>query len=157
MTKQPFLFLDIDGVLNSLGSLDPWGDAERHVLYPYGIGPLPVTLSRRMADAINDLGCEIWWTTTWQEEAYLVGDIIGIKGHVLDLDSQPGWKHGAVNNKIYDEPRPFIWFEDHPGVYGTNGLAGREHWPPHFVWNPSPMTGLTPEVIERAHEFLRGL
>lgn len=155
MTK-PFLFLDIDGVLNSFGGLDVWGDDQDYRLSPFGQGPFIVTLSKRMADAINSLDCDLWWTTTWQTEAYLVGDLIGLEGNVLDLDSNPGWKHGAVRRKLNEDPRPFVWFEDESGMYGTNNGVSRSEWPPGFVWNPNPLTGITPENIEGARKFLRG-
>ncbi|MEX2441109.1 MAG: HAD domain-containing protein [Pontimonas sp.] len=153
--SKPFLFLDIDGVLNSFGGQNVWGDDEDHALTPFGQGPFVVSISMNMARAINSLDCELWWTTTWQTEAYLVGDIIGLKGQYLDLDVNPGWKHGAVQRMLQDDPRPFVWFEDEPGIYGTNNGVSRDKWPPGFVWNPNALTGITPSNIEGARRFLR--
>lgn len=152
MTK-PYLFLDIDGVLNSFGG-GVWGDEQEYELSPFGEGPFVVTLSNRMAIAINSLDCELWWTTTWQTEAYMVGDIIGLHGQVLNLDRGMGWKRGAVERHLDADPRPFVWFEDETGGYGTNNDKHMDHLPPRFVWNPSIVTGITPMVIEQAREFL---
>lgn len=153
---DPVIFLDIDGVLNSFGGFDRWGDDEEHWIAPSigGGQKYLITCSPRMGEAINSLGCDIWWVTTWQTEAYLVGDIIGVKGEVLDLDAAPGWKRTAVENFLGKTPRPFLWFEDDDSSYGSFNRKGFANFPPHRLFNTNPYLGITPEIISQSQGFL---
>jgi hypothetical protein len=148
---QPVLFLDVDGVLNALDDT-VWNDTVVQRVSPYDDpNSYVMHLSPAMGAAIASLNAEIWWTTTWQHSAHLIGDIIGVQGRgVLDLD-QRGWKLAAVQRFLADNPRPFLWFEDEPGWYGTNGFVSDL---PNLIINPDPLTGLTPDDLQDARQFL---
>lgn len=152
---KPILFLDIDGVLNALGGETDWGDSFDVDLFP-GQGPFRLTLSRRMGDALNSLGADIVWSTTWQEHAYMVGNLIGIQAPVLELDQ--GWKRQAVEDFLADDPRPFLWFEDNAGQHGMElDRFSTAHLPKRFLCNPHPLVGITQQDIERAQDWIKEL
>lgn len=151
----PVIFLDVDGVLNALGGETLWGDDFEVELSPWGEGPFRLTLSKAMADALLSLDCEIKWVTTWQEEARLVGNYLGIDAVHLPLLRKTAWKRGAVNRFLDNTPRPWLWFEDDHGWMGTNNVQSFSTLPTGFLCNTDMLTGITPEQIELAREWIR--
>ena len=148
-----FVFLDIDGVLNEFGGKNVWGDVERHRLSPFGEGPFLLDLSKKQAQGVKALGGQIIWTTTWQDESWMVGEIVGIDAPFLDLE-RPGWKRQSVETFLRHNTRPFVWFEDETGPYGTfnsrplHDLEG-------LVVNTNALTGITQADIMRASDWLQ--
>lgn len=144
---SPVLFLDIDGVLNALGGQTDWDDTFTIDLPPYRLA-----LSRQMADAINALDADIVWCTTWQDDAHMVGNHIGISADYLRLGR--GWKRQAVEDYMADTPRPFLWFEDAQFKYGMESQLAMDHLPPRFLCNPNPLIGITQQDIQNAQQWM---
>lgn len=117
---KPYLFLDIDGVLNRISSHgDTWPDFELHKLAPFNGNTFYLWLSKSMATELISLPVDIVWLTTWAEEApRLVAPILGmpeypVAGFGTDMTEGRGSKLGCVEwwMDTHGE-RPFIWIDD---------------------------------------------
>lgn len=98
-SPKPWLFLDVDGVLNVCGDApqDAWGDlTERRVTVNEGGGLLSrftVHLSRRCGEALGGLHADIVWLTTWEQHARaLIAPHVGLASTLPIL-----WMNGPYN------------------------------------------------------------
>lgn len=120
---RPLILLDLDGVINDLGSLAgmkrPWRvDIVRSHGYTVHIPSYMPALIRALADL-----AEIHWLTTWRHRANdAVADHLGA-GRFPVIDDGTGdrhvdWKPAAafaVAGEAIEAGRPVIWIEDFGG------------------------------------------
>lgn len=121
--RRPLILLDLDGVINDLGSLAgmkrPWRvDIVRSHGYTVHIPSYMPALIRALADL-----AEIHWLTTWRHRANdAVADHLGA-GRFPVIDDGTGdrhvdWKPAAafaVAGEAIEAGRPVIWIEDFGG------------------------------------------
>lgn len=115
------MLLDVDGVINDLGSL-------RGVERPYRVDRIPAMgfvlhIPDYMPELIRSICdvAEVRWCTTWEHAANEhVSPILGVgELPVLELDPLSGWKLDAalpVLTEADDEGRSSFWIEDFDGV-----------------------------------------
>jgi hypothetical protein len=180
---KPVWLLDIDGVINSISVKEPkhiwpstsWERGEvQNSLSPE---KWPMLWSRDVVDFIltihaDDLA-EIRWHTTWQEEAVLVSELVGLpefpiakcpefreNGSVVAAEQmregRPGWwKYMTAERVLVEEKRPLIWTDDditwemtriHRAQLALKGEV-------LFIC-PDQATGLTPKHLEKIGQKL---
>lgn len=160
MTK-PFLFLDVDGVLNRISTTgDSWPDFELHKAMPFGRGPYHLHLSRAMGAALSALPVEIVWLTTWAEEApRLIAPLLGLPEYpVAGVGGIYGnWKWACLENYIdsHDPHRPFIWIDDDAIPWTASADFNEMGWDKHLLIRPDERLGVTPEHIEEIARFCK--
>lgn len=72
--EKPILFLDIDGVFNSLSYIN----GERYLIkHEYGTWQI----SKDNADFLKEISklAKCYWISTWQDESNVINDYLGIK------------------------------------------------------------------------------
>lgn len=150
------IFLDIDGVLNALGRRQVidhvWPDNfDTHVTN--SSGTFQLTLSKQLAKRLTDLPATILWTTTWESEAFLVGDRVGIHADWLELG--PGWKLAAVADQLRKTPVPYVWLDDTDADPWNESLI-RGEFPelPALIIPPKATYGVTPGEMEEVERFV---
>lgn len=109
---RPLVLLDVDGVINDLGSL-------RGLDRPYEVDRVPagnftLHIPEYMAGLIQGMCevAEVVWCTTWEHDANeFVAPILGIDPlPVLELELERGWKAAVA--------RPALWQAHHAGRAG---------------------------------------
>ena len=136
----PIWFLDIDGVINSLGAPLPESDVDTAIykLAHIAAGPpddqiiWPINYSPKVVDFINEVNrtglAEVRWLTTWEQQArtrFAPG--VGLDEFpsqarpdgpsVADFpaDARSGrvwWKESVVRTILNKAPRPYVWTDD---------------------------------------------
>lgn len=172
---KPYLFLDVDGVLNALDGLNQgdWDDFKKvKVEAPlggvYGIGGYKFTLriSKTMCAALAALDVDIHWATTWE---HLANDSLwrhtGLNDypvacrmttgmtHGLLTGDEVWWKFVEIHRMVEADPRPVIWLDDEAippfaeERFDTLGV-------PHLLIRPEEKVGLTQDHLRRCREFV---
>ena len=124
--KPPIWFLDIDGVINSIGvpmpdsGVNPNSYEKIDVSMTNGV-TWPIVYSRTLVGFINELNrtglVEVHWLTTWQQEARLAfAPAVGLDrffayDEVLDLRTTC-WKEAVVRETLASTDRPYLWTDD---------------------------------------------
>jgi hypothetical protein len=162
--SKPYLFLDVDGVLNRISqSGGDWDDFEKHYLKPFNRGTFCLHLSKTMCAALAELSVDIVWLTTWCEEAAsLVAPCVGwpefpVAGFGSDLTGKKVSKIGCL--EIYMEEngvRPFIWIDDDAIPYYASDDFDQQGWP-HLLIRPNQYKGIEKHQIELIETFLKEL
>lgn len=153
---RPYLLIDVDGVLNPLGSTPRADEFARHRLMGF-----EVWLSRTHGEWINELSTwfELVWATTWEHRAReLIAPRIGLPDDMDVIEFRHGdptgtWKLDDVDRYVGD--RPMAWIDD-------------DLWEDAFEWaerRPAetlllridPRAGLSAEDVKRLEVFGRGL
>ncbi len=110
------LLLDVDGVLNAVGSRCPdW--QEWYVAKCRGA---TITYSPEVGRAIAELDVDVLWLTTWREEANRwIGPLFGWPKHAVIaiededmLSWRSWWKLDAAQRLYGENAGPFIWVDD---------------------------------------------
>lgn len=156
--KPPWLFLDVDGVVNvpAVGGGAGWGDFAMRRL---GDPPLPARLSPSMCAALAVLPIELVWATTslTMADGYLdaLERATGLSGRRPPLrggDEKPD----VVRRWVADDPRPYIWVDDDACALpaAPSQLLGDPVGPPHLRLQPDPDRGLSVAELGCARAFL---
>ena len=174
--ERPYVFLDVDGVLNVLEKdlgrhVEMFDDFAEHVV-PFDTvsgyrRSVTVWLSPSMAARVAGLAADIQWVTTWEHRA---GSTIAprcglprdlpvlardLRGEEWDLD----WKFDAVRKAVEEDPRPFVWIDDDIDFLQDGSLTPRA-WAhslalPNLLIAPEAGTGLIARQLDLVDEFLR--
>lgn len=117
---KPLVFLDVDGVINDIGSL--YGMHRDYALYLVKSHGHVVHIPEYMPQLIQKLteNCEVHWLTTWRENANdEIADALGIDPLPVVTDGTNdrvvSWKPAAaypVALKALEEGREVWWIED---------------------------------------------
>lgn len=144
------IFLDIDGVLNPFGFNrdSEWDDAEEHIIEGFSL-----LLSRELGGRLASLPATIIWATTWQEDAWRIGEIVDINADHLELG--PGWKQAAILSFLQDTPSPFVWIDDDEvDDWSSRTLEGNFPNIPKLLISPDPSVGITKREFEEIKSFV---
>ena len=167
--QKPFLFLDVDGVLNPARRDLP--GYTLHTLNPYEAGP-PFTLALNsghgplLTHVAAAAGCELAWATTWEDHANrLIAPIVGLPTlPYVPIPSLTRWGRNSVLTTgswkarhvlEFADGRPFVWLEDEPDAgqqvenWSRTIVTGR-----HLVIRVRPERGLGQEHIDKAVDWL---
>jgi hypothetical protein len=175
-SKEPYLFLDVDGVLNAF-QFDPnlatFTDFEDHeVTVDKGNGfrmIFDLCLSRSMGRRIATLPAEIVWVTTWEHNADLkIAHLLDLPRGLMVLDMPDGaaelgaaWKLDVVSRVVTAEMRPFVWVDDDMDTFRNEKESARR-WAANLpvenlLLSPDPRTGLTHGDFDAIKDFLERL
>jgi len=173
---RPYLFLEVDGVLNVLQKdigthTEMFDDFAEHVV-PYDTvsgyrRSVSVWLSPSMSARVAGLAADIHWVTTWADRAgSTIAPRCGLPrdlpvltrdggGEEWDLD----WKLRAVRTIVEQDPRPFVWIDDdidflQDGSLSPWAWAGSLSQP-NLLIAPEAGTGLLARHLDLVDEFLR--
>ncbi len=168
----PWLFLDVDGVLNAydLPRRAPRGAfADFRPVVTRGFR---LWLSREMGRQLCALPVEIAWSTTWSLHVdELIAGEVGLPTGLPVAAAPPAhvetrrftnWKLQGVQDFLAGRQRPFVWLDDDAlDAPGGDGLTPRE-WAaglevPSLLVAPSPRCGLRPEEIDAIATWLGDL
>ena len=173
---RPYLFLDVDGVLNVLEKdigthTEMFHDFAEHVV-PYDTvsgyrRSVSVWLSPSMTARVAGLAADIHWVTTWEDRAgSSIAPRCGLPRDLPVLTRDDGgeewdtdWKLRAVRTMVERDPRPFVWIDDdidflQDGSLTPRAWAGRLSQP-NLLIAPEAGTGLLARHLDLVDEFLR--
>jgi hypothetical protein len=166
--KLPWLYLDVDDVLNADDLAVHWPDAApRKVRVRHGGGyaeNFVLTLSREQGAALAAVPAAIVWCTSWDQHANrCISGPLGLPRNLpflwglhVDRGEHPGaWKPGQLVTHLRKDPRPFVWVDnDHPVIDTAWVLAAAAELDvPALLVTPDPKLGLTPDEIVRIADF----
>ena len=155
LSGLPFLYLDVDGVLNPLG--DPcrdWTDWPGHPVF---------NLSRRMGARLGEVQAKLVWATTWQGEANdRIAPVFGWPAAPI-LPRAPEvfwWKFESLLS-THPMGVPFVWIDDElddrlaslPEFDDALAPLGADY----LLVCPDTLLGLTAAQIDSVEEFVNSL
>lgn len=164
----PYLFLDVDGVLNAgkrrlEGGWTDWRrikirDVPRGDVASGVLDDFVLRLSKTMCAALATLPVEIHWATTWE---HLANERLywhtGLNDYPVAcrrrLREGHGWKWEDIRLMLEADPRPVIWLDDEciPEEAGdwceANGI-------PYLFIAPDEEVGLTRAHVDQIKEWL---
>jgi HAD domain in Swiss Army Knife RNA repair proteins len=158
----PLVLLDVDGVLNPVGSHAV--GYRRCWVFPGGVAHR-LLLNREHGPMLLELagasGAELVWATYWRDRANTwIAPRIGLPSlrfvpipTRLRLRARPSpgpWK--ALHVAAWIGRRPFVWFEDDPKVAGC--LSKEPALGRHLVVRINPALGLTRHHVAQARAWL---
>jgi hypothetical protein len=175
-SEKPYLFLDVDGVLNAFefdSNFATFTDFEVHeVTVDEGNGfrmIYDLCLSRSMGRAIAALPAEIVWVTTWERNAdSMVAPIVDLPRGLRVLDKPDGfaghdtdWKFDVVRSALTSDMRPFVWIDDDMETFRSERESARA-WSAtlpveSLLLSPDPRSGLTHGDLDAVEDFLKRL
>ncbi len=175
-SRRPYLFLDVDGVLNVFekdvgADVEMFDDFAMHEV-PFEVvagyrRSVAVWLSSSMGGRIAQLDVDIHWVTTWEHRAG--SDIAPRCGLPRDLpvltridhgeEWDLSWKFLAVRRAVEEDPRPFVWIDDDIDFLEDVSVTPRT-WAdsisvPSLLIAPDARTGLLPRHLDAVDEFVR--
>lgn len=152
--SRPLLLLDIDGVLQPVGSSVPPG--YQRIVTDDATVVLHAAHGRWLAELADDV--EIVWASTWGGRANrLIGARLGLPElthiELADLPRDGTRKLQAV--KSFVDERPFAWIDDELYEDAFAWAEGRGE--PTLLRRTRASVGLTREDVEAVAAFVRGL
>lgn len=166
----PIWFLDIDGVINSVGTPQEADgvdlSAYRSISVSTSSGTTwPITYSTIVVDFINEMSrkglAEVRWLTTWEQDARLrFAPAVGLDEFPSYDDPQEEespmswWKGQIVADELFSIGRPFVWTDDDLDEETIELFSGEKV--PLLLIAPDSRPGLTPEQLESIRAFLSG-
>jgi len=164
-----FWLLDIDGVINAVGTAKTregaWRDWKERTVNGYKLA---------VADAIKNLTWDayysdttILWHTTWQDQANRVANKFGIPNFdIADapehdawnrFDAKAWWKTPTVR-RMLDQGHKILWTDDQIDFYASTDPATSEileHQNLTYIC-PDALTGLNKTDMEQIRAFIGG-
>ena len=177
MTK-PVLLLDVDGVVNALTREFPltWPEDtwwQKDVYAPSTGRSWPITYSTALVDALNDISerAEVRWHTTWQYDAPILGEELGL--NVFDVLPTPyyqrkfsgyindskhlWWKMQAAIDVVNNENRPLVWIDDDLGIHNRVEFSGEVPSDTEVLFvAPYSDLGIQPNEIDVINAWIEG-
>lgn len=174
---RPYLFLDVDGVLNALDGLNrgDWPDFKKHKVHL----PIPgysewrkftVRVSPKMCQALAELPVDIRWATTWEDQANAtLRELTGFPKHPVAcrvgeteqtmqglVVVEKHWKWLDIQVQLEADPRPLVWIDDEDIPW--NAAADlRLRGIPHLFIKPVSEIGITRAHVDEVRTFLEEL
>lgn len=161
-STRPYVFIDVDGVLNALVRPD-----EPHIERQLRVtgNSYRIHIREAVLAWLRDLARDhdARWATTWQEHANEVlapaFDLPELPiacrddvGHGLSA-SHGGWKIAGVIATITEDPRPFVWIDDDAIPHDVDERFA-ELGVPYLCVRPDDVLGLSDDEIEEIEQFL---
>lgn len=128
MTKNNIaVFLDVDGVINSLNHLWTQGQINfDNPTVPYKANGYTVWVPNYMSDLIQSIhrSTDLYWLTTWRDNANTwISPILAIPNNIPVIDDGTGirnvyWKFNTVvpiAKQLHSEGKKVYWIEDFSG------------------------------------------
>lgn len=175
MGDLPYLFLDVDGVLNAFDgrNVGDWDDfCKKEVHAPEGgvagtvVHKFRMRISKKMCAVLAALPAEIHWATTWEHWANeRLYHLTGFNDYPVACRMPPGalhqglteeqrwWKFEAIFEMVKAAPRPFIWCDDE-AIPEWASERFRELGQPFMLVEPNEDIGLTQQMIVEMRMFL---
>lgn len=165
----PTLFLDVDGVLNSMNqnlAAHPWDQAYLTLARPsFSDRSWPIRTSVMLGPALMSLGVNIVWLTTWKYDANTaISPLVGLPedlpvgdwtGPVKFSEGLQDWKFKVVDQHLAHHNHPVIWVDDeaipHWMENHLDETGTRERT---LLVRTNHITGLTPGEIDDIRNWL---
>lgn len=166
--QKPILICDVDGVLNPVPfreKTSPDWKWEHTFRSTADSGGFNLNLSSEMGAAIEALGCDITWLTTW---------IVGQDHANSNIGKSIGWSFKSFPNipenpyifwkvmevkRILANPGPKVIWIDDEAIEFSELFADEWELDPHnrlLIINPETDIGLTKDHIDTMKVFLNG-
>lgn len=170
---RPLLLIDVDGPLNPFAAPRlPEGYTE-HLMRPPSylaeslkprayVEPLKVWLNPAHGAALRDLPFELWWCSTWGEEAnQFIAPQIGLPDLRVVPLGKPKTRPDRTCWKTWDVARwcmdvPFAWVDDDIGQ-ADRAYVQAVHNAPSFLLSIDPVVGLVDADFDRLRTWAESL
>ena len=132
MKNNYAIFLDVDGVINSLQHLYTSGNLNFDAkTTPYQAGNYTIWVPDYMPELIQAIerSSDLYWLTTWRQAAneYISEQILGISSNIPVIDDgtarrAPDWKFNACRElavQLSEDGKKVLWIEDFGRHYDT--------------------------------------
>lgn len=151
------LFLDVDGVLNVFPYTQHKGKWDDYETNPATVGnaTYQMTISRKCCDALSSLPLNIFWLTTWGDDANnKLSSMTGFEEFPvlarMPFSNRSHWKINAVENwySSSEGQRRFIWIDDD----AIPMWAGKD-FPDALLIRTYQSEGITPDHIRQIKDY----
>lgn len=160
-TKKPVILLDVDGVVNIIGTGKIWGDIQTKKVATNGEFN-DVRYSPSMIDSINkwNTRAEVKWLTNWDEEAKLsLSPALGLYQFKMARTSAHYENKIETANRIAKEigdKTLMIWIDSEiESLADTPGMKKMYARPNTLLISPD--WGMSPDEVNLVDECLEGL
>lgn len=161
--------VDIDGVVNAL-AVDAAGHEHFLRWDRRNVLGFRLTVAGEVVEwmrSLGDRGGRFHWATTWTPNRHLLEEVFGLPANApiaADPDAPVpaapagvSWKGAQIIDLVRRERSPLVWMDDDaitPTTAAHVDEVIRELDLPGLVLTPSPLTGLTPDDLDRIDDFL---